>query len=267
MVGVIGQREIAREIDFDAVAFPDRHRGHDVEKFVEDLRRRLRSALRKSLTHEVAPGRVECASGAGFAHGSERSDRKRDSEDAEVVVVDLISKTGIADLVEPFESVETDGITVGHERAVEHDSQTRLAKRVHLPGFAKKFRARRNQQVLAVVGVNVGGKQALDGSGKAAVETVDEHGFENGSFKQYVGFSCRRIGGGSRNGGRISCFLLSIPGCFPDSLRTSAGEIELGCISFNSWAICEVSGSEGSGVGTARGVSGAGLEGLVGAFR
>ena len=104
MIEVIGQREIAREIDFHAMAFPDRHRGHDVEEFVEDLRGGLRGALRESLTHEVASGRVECASGAGFAHGSKRSDRERDSEDAKVVVVDLVAKTGVADLVEPFES-------------------------------------------------------------------------------------------------------------------------------------------------------------------
>jgi hypothetical protein len=34
VVVVIGQCEIAREIDFDSVAFTDGHRGHDVQELV-----------------------------------------------------------------------------------------------------------------------------------------------------------------------------------------------------------------------------------------
>src|SRR5207245_9227939 len=70
VVDVIGQREIAREIDFDSVAFPDGHRGHDVEKLLEDLRRRLRGALRESLAHKVGAGRVEGTSGPRLRDGS-----------------------------------------------------------------------------------------------------------------------------------------------------------------------------------------------------
>src|SRR5277367_3586182 len=68
--------------------------------------------------------------------------------------------------------------------------------------------------MLAVVRIHIRRQQALDGTCKASVEAVDENSFENGSFKEYVGFSCRRIGGASRYGGRISGFLLSILGCF-----------------------------------------------------
>jgi len=91
VVGVIGQREIAREIDFDPVAFADGHRGHDVQELVDDLCRRLRGALRESLAQEVATGRVECACCAAFAYCSKRPDCKRHSKDAEVVVVNLVS--------------------------------------------------------------------------------------------------------------------------------------------------------------------------------
>src|SRR5271155_147160 len=56
VAGVIGQREIAREINFDSVAFADGHRGHDVQELVEDLRRGLRGALRESLAREVRAG-------------------------------------------------------------------------------------------------------------------------------------------------------------------------------------------------------------------
>src|SRR5271156_2438244 len=81
VVVVIGQREIAREIDFDSVAFPDGHRGHDVEELLENLRRRLRGALRESLAHEVGAGRVDGASGSRFRNGSESANRQRYSED------------------------------------------------------------------------------------------------------------------------------------------------------------------------------------------
>src|SRR5208283_5636957 len=95
-------------------------RGHDVQELVEDLRGGLRGALREPLTHEVATSCVECASGSGFADGSKCSNRKRDTENAEIVVIDLIPQPGVTDLVEPLELVEADGIPVGHEHAMEH---------------------------------------------------------------------------------------------------------------------------------------------------
>ncbi len=153
---VIGQREIAREIDFDAVAFADGHRGHDVEEFVEDLRGGLRGALRESLAHEIGTGCVERACRSSFGDRSDRSDGERHTEDAEIVVVDLVPQAGVADLVEPLELVEADGISVRHEQAMEHDGETCLAEGVHLLGFAEQLRACRNEQVLAVVGIHVG---------------------------------------------------------------------------------------------------------------
>src|ERR1700693_2680310 len=76
VVVVVGQREIAREIDFDSVAFPDGHRGHDVEELLKNLRRRLRGALRESLAHEVGAGSVEGTSGSRFRNGSESANRQ-----------------------------------------------------------------------------------------------------------------------------------------------------------------------------------------------
>src|SRR5262249_4147149 len=128
VVVVIGHREIAGEIDFYAMAFADCHRGQDVEKFIENLRRGLRCARGKSLLHEVAPRGVECPSGARLAYGSKRSERQGHSEDAQIVVVDLVSEPSITDLIEPLELVKADGIAVWHKDAVEGDSQARLAK-------------------------------------------------------------------------------------------------------------------------------------------
>ena len=58
VIGVVGQREIARQIDLDAVALADRDRRQNVQEFVENLRGGLSRALRKSLAHEVGAGAV-----------------------------------------------------------------------------------------------------------------------------------------------------------------------------------------------------------------
>ncbi len=97
---------------------------------------------------------------------------------------------------------------------MEHDGQTGLAEGVHLLGFTEQLRSCWNEQVLAVVGINFGGEQTLDRAGKAPIETVNEHGFKDGSFKQDVGFSCRRVGRTRLHGGRIFDFLLSVMCCF-----------------------------------------------------
>jgi len=48
-------------------------------------------------------------------------------------------------------------------RRVKHDGEASLAEALHLPRLAEELCARRNQQVLAVVGIDVGREQALDG--------------------------------------------------------------------------------------------------------
>ena len=70
MVVVVGQREIAREVDFDAVAFANGHRGHDIEKFVEDLGGRLSRALRESLTHQITSICREGPTRSGLGYGA-----------------------------------------------------------------------------------------------------------------------------------------------------------------------------------------------------
>src|SRR5271155_3476930 len=85
VVVVIGQREIAREIDLDSVAFADGHRGHNVEELVEDLRRRLGGACSESLAHQVRTGSVESPACSGLGNGSESANGQRYSEDAKIV--------------------------------------------------------------------------------------------------------------------------------------------------------------------------------------
>ena len=82
------------------MSFADCDRGHDVEKFVENLCRRLSCALPKSLPETVGPRLAQDSRGSSLRHGSKRANRKRGAEDAEIVVVDLIPEAGITYLVE-----------------------------------------------------------------------------------------------------------------------------------------------------------------------
>ncbi len=93
---------------------------------------------------------------------------------------------------------------------MESDSQTSLAEVIDSASLAEKFGPGWDQNVLSVMGIDIGCEQALDGAGKLPLKPVDEDGFQNGSFKDDVSFPCRRIAGTTYRGGRDSRFLLSI---------------------------------------------------------
>ena len=78
------------------------------------------------------------------------------------MVVDLVAKTGVTDLVHPFELIETDGIPIGHDEPMKRDGESRLTEGVHALRFSQDLCAGRNQNVLAVVRVEVVGNEALD---------------------------------------------------------------------------------------------------------
>src|SRR5580704_3550965 len=137
MIRVIGQREVSRKIDFDAVPLADGHRRQDVEKAVENLRGGLRGTLRKSLPHEVGAGRGQRPRRTGLGNGADRAYRERGSENAQVVIVDLIAKTGVADLIQALEMVETCRIPIRHDQAMKRNGKAGLAKTFHLAAFAE----------------------------------------------------------------------------------------------------------------------------------
>ncbi len=157
MVVVVGQSEVAREVDFDAMSLPNSHGGHNVQKLVEDLRRRLRSALCKPLAHEVRTRSGQRARSSTLRNGSECADGQRNSKNAEVVIVDLITKAGIAGLVKALKLVEAQGKAIRHNEAVEQNGETRLAKCIHFFCLAKDLRPCGDEKVLAVMGIDVVG--------------------------------------------------------------------------------------------------------------
>ena len=91
-----------------------------------------------------------------------------------VMVIHLVFKSRSAFLAEPFESVEVDRIPIRHDEPMEGDGEPCLTECVDFAGFSYDLATCRNQEVLAVMGVNVVGEQAGDGAGKTAIEPVDE---------------------------------------------------------------------------------------------
>src|SRR5712671_5451585 len=112
----------------DPVALANGEGRKNVEEAIENLRGRLRGTRCKSLAHEFTSRRSSNAASACLGDRSKSADGQRHTENAEIVVVCLIAQTGVADLVESSELVEADGITVGHDEAVEDNGKPRLAR-------------------------------------------------------------------------------------------------------------------------------------------
>ena len=108
------------------------------------------------------------------------------------MIVDLVAESGVADLIEPLKMIKAHGVAVWHEQPVKRNGEPPLPETLHLPRFTEKFRSCRNQQTLAVMRIDIVCKKTFNGTGELPVETVEENGFEDGSFKQDVGFARRR---------------------------------------------------------------------------
>src|SRR5882724_12795727 len=113
------------------MSLADCDRGQNVEEPVEDSLRRLRRALTESFADSICPRLIQNSPGPGFGDCAKRTNGERGAEDSQVVVVYLVSKTGIADLVEALELVKVDGISVRHNESVECDRNACLTKRLH----------------------------------------------------------------------------------------------------------------------------------------
>ena len=91
------------------------------------------------------PDCVRTTARARFGDRADGADGERSAEDAQVMVVDLVAKAGVAGLVETLELVEADGVAVRHEQPVEEHGEARLAERFDLARFSENFAARGNE--------------------------------------------------------------------------------------------------------------------------
>ena len=129
--------------------------------------------LRKALTHEVGAGGGECAGSSGLGDGADCTDSQGDAKQSYIVVIDLVAQTGVAGLVESLKPIEAGRVAVRHDQAMKENGEPSLAEALDLAGLAKNLGARRNQNMLAVVGVDIASEKAFDRSGELPVEAVE----------------------------------------------------------------------------------------------
>src|SRR5260370_92554 len=104
-------------------------------------------------------------------------------------MIDLIAQPSFTDLVQALELVETGGIAVRHNQAMEKYRQALVAECLDFPNLSQHASPLRNKHVLAVMGVDVRRDHAVDGPGKRSIQPVSEHGFENRALEEPVLFS------------------------------------------------------------------------------
>src|SRR4051812_2668015 len=106
---VCRQLDIAGEIHLHAVSLPDRDCGKPIEKPVHHLERRLRRRVADSAgdhDRSIAIAPVQSSASQVLGKPTDESDRSRRSERGQVVLVDLVAETGIADLIESQELIQ-----------------------------------------------------------------------------------------------------------------------------------------------------------------
>src|SRR4030095_11692142 len=115
------------------------------------MERRLRKTAGHALSVCVGRRLENAAIVVGLSEPSDRSDCERHTKHLSIVMVDLIAKTGFADLVQALKLVQVHEITIRHYHAMEEDCQAFLAEHGNALYFAEHPGSLGNQQVLSVV--------------------------------------------------------------------------------------------------------------------
>ena len=108
------------------------------------------------------------------------------------MVVDLVPQTGIADLIEADELIETERAAVWHQQPMKGHCESRLAEGLNGARLAKDACARRNQDMLPAVGEHRVRDQAIDWRRSASVQPVCQDRIDDGSLEKRVQRSGRR---------------------------------------------------------------------------
>src|SRR6185295_2489428 len=141
---VCRQLDIAGEIHLHAVSLPDGDRRKPVEKPIHHLERRLRRCVADPTSDDdcsIAITAAQARASEILGEPADKADRCRRSERGQVMLVDLVAETGIADLVESQELIEPVGTAVGHQQAMEGHGKTGLTERLYRLSFTENPRA------------------------------------------------------------------------------------------------------------------------------
>src|SRR6266705_2677154 len=150
------------------------------------MERRLRETAGHSLSVSVSRRLENAAIVVGLSESSDRSDCERHTKHLNIVMVDLIPKTGFPDLVQALELVQVQGITIRHYQAMEEDCQAFLAEHGDALYFAQHPGSLGNQQLLSVVRVHVGRQHAIDRTRKRTVQAIGQNGLKHSSLEHSI---------------------------------------------------------------------------------
>src|SRR5712691_9563772 len=127
---VVGQKQVAGEIDLHARAFPNSDGGQKVQESVEDLFSGCSETGAKSFTNAIRAVGFERAAGSELCRAAEDAKRQRSAEDSCVMVVDSVLEGGCALLVEApdqgMELVKADRVSIGHDEPVKRYGKAQL---------------------------------------------------------------------------------------------------------------------------------------------
>ena len=95
-------------------------------------------------------------------------------------------------MVQALKLSKAHGIAVRHDERWNDDRQALLAESLHFANFAQHAAALRNEQVQAVMGIDIGRDHAIHGTRERSIQAVGEHGFKHRPFKEPVPFPSAR---------------------------------------------------------------------------
>ena len=128
--------------------------GEAIQEPAHDLKTRLRrgvGAARDDDRPVAGSARKPCAANP-LRQTADEADGGGRSERGPVVVVDLVPQTGITDLIEAHELIETERAAVWHQQTMKGHRESRLAEGLNGSRLAEDACARGNQHMLSAVG-------------------------------------------------------------------------------------------------------------------
>jgi hypothetical protein len=109
------------------------------------------------------------------------------------VIVDLILEAGGSGLIETVELVEIDGVSIGHQQAMEGDGEAFLAETTHLLRLTQNERAFRDEKMLSVLAVDRIRDHHLQRPGKLPVQTIDQNRVNGRALEDDIRLAVRGV--------------------------------------------------------------------------
>jgi hypothetical protein len=142
VLGVIRDQQVFGEIDLHAMALANGDGGEQVQEPAQNVRGRLREAGSHALAVGICRGlRQSQTAGVATDLGQTTDCSHCDgyTEDLQVMMVDLIFQSGLADLVQAMKLIQIDRVSVRHDEPMEGNGQAGLAKALNPLRFTQSF--------------------------------------------------------------------------------------------------------------------------------